>query len=112
MQEVVRFTEEGGRLRASITCEIDHHTARAIRDRIDKMLFISKPEVLEIDFSAVRFMDSSGVGLIIGRCAVCESINSFVRAVGLSPILMKLVRLSGIEKIKNLSVEGSAQRNI
>ncbi len=111
MQEVVRFTEEDGTLRASITCEIDHHTARTIRDKIDKMLFISKPKILELDFSAVRFMDSSGVGLIIGRCTVCESIDTFVRVVGLSALLMKLVRLSGIEKIKNLSVECCAQRS-
>ena len=105
MQEVVVLSEAGDVLRASITCEIDHHTARAIRDLIDKRLFLVRPKILELDFSAVRFMDSSGVGLIIGRSALCESLGAHVRVRGLSGLLMKLVRLSGVDKIKNVSIQ-------
>ena len=104
MQEVVNISDGGGVLTARITCEIDHHTARVIRERIDKQLFIARPRTLELDFSGVRFMDSSGVGLIIGRCAVCESLSASVKLRGLSGLLLKLVRLSGVEKIKNLSI--------
>lgn len=110
MQEVVKFEEKGSMLRAVLACEIDHHTARTIRDKIDKKLFTSKPDLLELDFSSVRFMDSSGVGLIIGRCSVCESMNAAVRVVGLSVLLMKLVRLSGIEKIKNLTLQSAPDK--
>ena len=110
MEEVVKFEERGAVLSVALTCEIDHHTARTIRDKIDKKLFTVKPDVLELDFSAVRFMDSSGVGLIIGRCSVCESIRATVRVVGLSALLMKLVRLSGIEKIKNLCIYGASDK--
>ena len=49
-------------------------------------------------------MDSSGIGLIIGRADVCEGIGSRVELAGLSATLKKLVRLSGIEKIKCLTV--------
>ena len=104
MQEVVKITESGDTLNAAITCEIDHHTARVIRERIDKRLFEMHPRTLVLDFSSVRFMDSSGVGLIIGRCTVCQSMNAYVKLKGLSGILCKLVRLSGVEKIKNLSI--------
>lgn len=104
MQEVVTFTQTEDTLTATLACEIDHHTARTIRERVDKKLFITKPRVLIFDFSPVSFMDSSGIGLILGRCAVCESIGTHVRISGLSPRLMKLVRLAGIEKIKNLSI--------
>ena len=79
-------------------------SARPIRERIDKALFEKKPELLVLDFSEVRFMDSSGIGLIIGRSEVCEAIGAHVRLVALSPLLSRLVRLSGIEKIKNLSI--------
>jgi anti-anti-sigma regulatory factor len=49
-------------------------------------------------------MDSSGIGLIIGRSQVAEICGAGVRLVGLSPALMKLVRLSGIERIKNVYI--------
>lgn len=108
MQEVVKISECGDTLCARLTCEIDHHTARVIREKIDKKLFEMRPKSLLLDFSGVRFMDSSGVGLIIGRCTVCDSMSAHVRLAGLSGLLLKLVRLSGVEKIKNLSILNDA----
>ena len=63
-----------------------------------------KPELLLLDFSEVHFMDSSGIGLIMGRCEVAEELSAGVRIVSMPAELMKLVRLSGIEKIANLSI--------
>ncbi len=104
MQDGITLSQNGRTLEVRLCCEIDHHTARPIRERIDKALFEKKPELLVLDFSEVRFMDSSGIGLIIGRSEVCEAIGAHVRLVALSPLLSRLVRLSGIEKIKNLSI--------
>lgn len=108
MQELVKISEGEGALSAHLACEIDHHTARVIREKIDKKLFEMRPKTLLLDFSGVRFMDSSGVGLIIGRCTVCDSMNAYVKLKGLSGHLLKLVRLSGVEKIKNLSILNDA----
>ena len=104
MQDVVILSQSGRTLTARVLCEIDHHTAKPIREGIDKALFEKKPELLVLDFSEVRFMDSSGIGLIIGRTEVCRALGAHVRVVSLSPLLSRLVRLSGIEKIKNLSI--------
>ena len=104
MQDEVIFLEDCRVLTARITRDIDHHSAKMIRERIDKELFKLKPELLLLDFSEVHFMDSSGIGLIMGRCEVAEELSMGVRIVSLSPSLMKLVRLSGIEKITNLSI--------
>lgn len=104
MKERVVFEREEGTVLAKLKCEIDHHTARHIRERIDKEIFVCRPSVVILDFSEVRFMDSSGIGLIIGRSQVAEATGSGVRLVGLSPTLMKLIRLSGIEKIKNVYI--------
>ena len=102
MVETVVFVYEDDAVRAKIKCEIDHHTARKIREKNDREIFVHQPSVLYLDFSEVRFMDSSGIGLIIGRSQVAEAVNSTVKLVGLSPSLVKLIRLSGIEKIKNI----------
>lgn len=104
MQQAVTISESGGTIRAAIAGELDHHAAKTIRDAVDRRLFAVKPAVLCLDFSAVSFMDSSGIGLILGRCSVCESIGTHVRVTGLSEQLMKLVRLSGIERVRNLSI--------
>ena len=103
-REEVAFSKETGRLTARILCELDHHTAKRVRERIDTELFIEKPEVLELDFSEVRFLDSSGLALILGRAECCAVVGARMHLLGLSPTLMKLVKLGGIEKIKNLTV--------
>jgi stage II sporulation protein AA (anti-sigma F factor antagonist) len=105
MTEDVVITEKGTRLIASLVCEIDHHSAKRIRERIDRAIFRYRPEQLVLDFAGVRFMDSSGVGLIIGRCEVASAVGACVCLSGLSDRLMKLVRLSGIEKISGLAVQ-------
>lgn len=105
MKEFIWIGEEEGTLTVRPVCEIDHHTSRIMRELIDKRIFEAKPKELLLDFSSVGFMDSSGIGLIIGRCSVCESIGAYVRLCGLSDNIRKLVRLCGVEKIKNLSVD-------
>lgn len=104
MKDEVVFSKRQKTLVASILCELDHHTARRIRERIDEQLYLDCPKVLELDFSAVGFMDSSGLGLILGRCERADAIGACVRLVGLSDTLYKLIRLCGIERVRNLSV--------
>ncbi len=96
--------EESGLLLAYLSCEIDHHVAKGIRDAIDAELIIKKPRILRLDFSAVDFMDSSGIGLIIGRADKAAAVGTTVEICGLSPRLCRLVRMSGVEKLKNLKI--------
>ena len=102
-KEIVSFSRVNTTLSARINCEIDHHTASRLRTRIDREMFVVRPQVLCLDFAEVRFMDSSGIALILGRVETAASMGSRVHLEGLSLPLFKLVRLSGIEKIKNLT---------
>lgn len=104
MQKDVIFFEEGSSLTASIQIDVDHHSARPMREKIDTRLFQTKPKILVIDLSRVEFMDSSGLGLILGRAEKAAALNSEVRLKGASPTIMKLIKLSGLERIHNLSV--------
>ncbi len=102
--EIVTFSHSAQSLIARISCEIDHHTAARLRQRIDHELFVVRPTILRLDFKEVRFMDSSGIALILGRVESAGAVGAKVHLEGLSPTLFKLVRLSGIERIKNLTV--------
>ena len=104
MKDEVIFTRDGGRLYAVLTVEIDHHTARRIRQRIDERFFVTGPCELVLDFQAVRFMDSSGIALILGRAEVARSKDATLTVQGLSPVLMKLVRLSGVDRVENIRI--------
>ena len=104
MKDDVIITLQGDRLIAGICTDIDHHSAKNMREQIDNALFERKPRVLVLDFSKVGFMDSSGLGLILGRAEKASALGSSTVVVGLSPALMKLVRLSGIDRVGNLSV--------
>lgn len=63
----VCFVPAGGTLAAYLNGEIDHHAAQTLRREIDAQVDSRMPELLTMDFSGVTFMDSSGVGLILGR---------------------------------------------
>ena len=105
MKDDVKFTENGSTLSAKLCCELDHHTVKRIREKIDRMMFEKKPRELILDFSDVSFMDSSGLGLIIGRSETASAIGASVRLCGLSSNLSRLLCVCGIEKLDNLTVK-------
>ena len=85
--------------------EIDHHTAGEVREKIDDTLMFVKPKTLILDFKNVSFMDSSGIGLVMGRYRLLQSINPAcqieIKNVTLqTKKIMELAGLSSIAKIK------------
>ena len=91
------FREET--LTARILGEIDHHTARTVREEIDSAVQKVKPRRLCLDFSEVPFMDSSGVGLILGRYRLMQMWHGQVVLSNLLPQVEKLVELSGLTRL-------------
>ncbi len=77
--------------------EIDHHTAGNIRNRTDAEILRHSPEELILDFSKVSFMDSSGVGLVIGRYKLASSRNCRTVVTGLRERDKKILMLSGLQ---------------
>jgi stage II sporulation protein AA (anti-sigma F factor antagonist) len=63
----VTFESANTTLYAYLAGEIDHDSSQLLRLAIDAQLDMRMPETLVMDFSGVGFMDSSGVGLILGR---------------------------------------------
>ena len=104
MQREVKFREEKDTLTATLPGDIDHHAARRIREKIDSRIFGLAPKLLTLDFSEVGFMDSSGIGLIIGRAELMASVGGAVRIINPSTTIMRLIMLSGVERIKNLEL--------
>ena len=58
---------DSGRLKCSVSGEIDHHSAKRIREEVDRRIKEYTPTEVVMDLSGVTFMDSSGLGLVLGR---------------------------------------------
>lgn len=79
--------------------EIDHHSAAMLREEIDRAIENSYPEVLIMDFGGVTFMDSSGIGLVMGRYKLMQNISGKVIIENAPKSIRKVFKMSGIEKL-------------
>ena len=94
-----------GILTAYIEGEIDHHTAPSIREKIDDKIIEDKPSLLRLDYSGVTFMDSSGIGLILGRYKLIKFYAGELEVVNIPRNMEKVVKLSGIEKLARITIK-------
>lgn len=90
---------EEGTLLAKITGEIDHHTARWLRSDIDTAIQDQSPKRLLIDFSGVSFMDSSGVGLVMGRYKNMKERGGSVSLENMPDFIEKVMSLAGMDRL-------------
>ena len=86
-------------LKVKLRGEIDHHSAVAVRSNIDDMIRSKRPAELIIDMSAVDFMDSSGLGLIMGRYTAMQAIGGETCVLDPSPATERIMSLAGMERI-------------
>lgn len=81
---------------ACVKGEVDHHSAAPLRHTIDESMQIFGLDNLVMDFSGVDFMDSSGIGVILGRYKrIRKSSGSFCIS-GCSGYIEKLLEMSGV----------------
>ncbi len=98
----VEIKATGETVTAFLKGEIDHHTAGDMRRKIDESVDLNMPDVLSLDFSAVTFMDSSGIGLVMGRYRSISKYDGILRIVGTSEQQRKIMRLAGLGKIASI----------
>ncbi len=96
---MVEIKTSGESMTAFLSGEIDHHAAREIRLSIDERIQTLYPGLLILDFEKVTFMDSSGIGLIMGRYRSMQSIGGKVTVKNAQKPLLRVMRLAGLEKL-------------
>ena len=79
--------------------DIDHHTAKNMREAIDALIIKNNPRELALDLSAIDFMDSSGLGLVLGRYKKQSDIGGSFKIINPSRRTMQILQLAGVEKI-------------
>lgn len=107
----VTFSSFHGELTAYLHGDIDHHSAREMRQRIDGEAERLHPTLLVLDFSHVQFMDSSAIGLIMGRYRLMQLIGGYIRVSNVPQHLKRIIELSGIGALGVLEFMGKENGN-
>ena len=93
------YVPEDKQLTISLTEDIDHHSVEEIRRKIDNEITRCMPRKVVFDFNSVSFMDSAGIGLIIGRYKFANMLGGKLEVANLTQSVRKIFEMSGILKL-------------
>ena len=96
---MVELKQEPQKLTAFLSGELDHHHVKEIRETIDFAVREQYPPVVVLDFRQVSFMDSSGIGLIMGRSRLMEEYGGTLEIHNPPPHIRKVLRISGADRL-------------
>ncbi len=79
--------------------ELDHHTAGKIRENTDELFLGRKIRNVIFDYTNTVFMDSSGIGLVMGRYREVRYLNGNVYIVGVHAKIARILEISGLYRV-------------
>ena len=88
-----------GELRVVLNGEINHHRAVSVRQEIDEKIQELRPQNLVLDLADVPFMDSSGLGLVMGRYQLMKDLGGTLTVANPSAEHKKIFKLAGLNKL-------------
>lgn len=101
---------EEGVLEIKLTGEIDHHSAVNVRADIDSLIFDLLPKKIILNLSEISFMDSSGLGLIMGRYSLIKDLGGTLTLRAPTVAVMKILSLAGMERM--IKIEKSIKEEV
>lgn len=99
---LLNFQKDNDKLIVYLNGELDHHTAEEVRIKIDDRLDRDNITKLILDFSNVSFMDSSGIGVVIGRYKRISLKKGSICITNVKDSVKRVFQLSGMFKIIKL----------
>ena len=97
----MKYLQKGKVLYIHLEGELDHHSAKGFKEEIEKAFAPTDWRHIIFDLKEVSFMDSSGIGMIIGRYKNANERGGTVAIAGMSPELSRIYQISGLAKIIN-----------
>lgn len=100
---IIDIKSENGHAVAVLNGEIDHHNAKEIRNRLDNYITATHPLELAMDFGNITFMDSSGIGLIMGRSRLMHEYGGNLEIRNSQPYIKRVLKLAGMERLVKIT---------
>lgn len=96
---MLKTEEKDAGLIVYLNGDIDHHSAKDMRCEIDETVERLHPKTLSLDFKDVSFMDSSGIGLVMGRYKLMQAIDGSLKVINMPVHIKKVMTLAGLDKL-------------
>ena len=90
---------ENGCLTVVLTGEIDHQCAKSCIDAIASKIEVYTPRECVLDFGEVSFMDSSGIGLVMGRYRQMKLLGGMLKVINIPDHMYRIFAMSGLEAL-------------
>ena len=107
---LLSMSEERDGLMIVVSGEIDHHSAVWVRNEIDAKISELHPTRAVMDMSGIEFMDSSGLGLIMGRYSKMKAVGGELALLNPSDRLLRIFTLAGLEKIVRIEYSADMKK--
>lgn len=101
----LQFSVEGEDLTVRLSGEIDHHAAARVREEIDAQIYRQRPKRTVLELSGIDFMDSAGLGLIMGRISLMRTLGGETVLRRPTEKVLRIVRLAGLERMMKIERE-------
>ena len=107
----IKISSTPVRITVELSGEIDHHNAAALRLETDEAIQKVLAPNVRLDFGEVTFMDSSGIGLVMGRYAKMKTIGGELVLRGANERLMRIFKMAGLERIVRIEETDEEEEN-
>ena len=102
---IVEFKKEDKLLIFKLTEDVDQHTSEKIRRKMDNEIKRYIPRKVIFDFSNISFMDSAGIGMVLGRYKLAKMLDGELEIINVNKSMKKIFDMSGDLRIINIFEE-------
>lgn len=96
---MLQFIRDGDRLMVRLAGELDHCCAQSVRRELDALISGTSARMLILDFTALQFMDSSGIGVILGRYRLMRDKGGQMAVIHMNPHIARIFHMSGLDRV-------------
>ena len=102
---IVEFNKEDKKIIFKLTEDIDQHTVEKVRRKMDNEIKGYIPRKVVFDFSNISFMDSAGIGMVLGRYKLAKMLNGNLEIINVNKSMKKIFDMSGVSRIIDIKEE-------
>ena len=107
---IVEYEKEDKLLIFRLTEDVDQHTVEKIRRKMDNEIKRYIPRKVIFDFSNISFMDSAGIGMVLGRYKLAKMLDGNLEIKNVNKSMKKIFDMSGVSRIINIQEEDGNER--
>ena len=108
----IKIEKRNGALKVKLNGELDHHNAEKIKNEVDELLSETEYADVIFDLSELEFMDSSGLGLIMGRYSLVRELGGQLVIRKPTANILRICKLAGMERMISIETNKNKEKKL